>query len=400
MNKPVPGFFFLLLLTILNSTTYSQTVVSDSTNSKKITPNGTLWGYAFGDFAYKLHADTVNGGRGTNQYSSVPKNRSMFQFRRIYLGYNYNISQKFSAELLLAAEDDITSGDLLANNKFAPYIKLANIRWKNIWKGTDIVFGQAATPAFPLLSEKIWGYRSIERTLSDIRRTPSFDLGITIQGRFISSNDNYGYNIMAGNGQGAKPETDAGKWFYADVYAKFFDKKFLIDIYTDYNRMHWNSKWHHSRNMIKGFVAYTVPTITIGVEAFINTLQRDNIATKYNGSKDTITTKAKAISLFARGRIYKDKLGFFARYDSYDPSENINNSLYSNNNPLIVQYDPNTRENFIAIGLDYTPDKNVHIMPNLWYNNYKNAGPKNYGIADIDHDLVFRLTCHWIFDPR
>lgn len=400
VKKHVHSLFLLVFMIIYSVRTTCQTISPDSTVTKKLLPHGIFWGSAFADFTYKANADTVNGGRGSTQYSGVPKNRTLFQFRRIYIGYNYFISAKFSTELLLASEDDSPSGDLLVNNKFASYIKLANIRWKNIWNGTDIVFGQVSSPAFSLSSEKIWAYRSIEKTVSDIRRTPSFDLGVTVQGHFIATNDNYGYNIMVGNGQGAKPETDAGKWFYADVYARLFDKKFLMDVYADYNRMQWNSKWHHSRNMIKGFVAYSVPKITFGVEAFINTLQRDNIATKNNGSKDTITTKAKAISLFTRGRIYKDKLGFFARYDSYDPSENINNSLYNNNNPLTVQYDPNTKENFITAGLDYTPDKNVHIMPNIWYNRYKNTGPKDYGTANKDHDLVFRLTCHWIFDPR
>src|ERR1700719_2829784 len=68
-------------------------------------PHGKLWGYAFGDFAYKGNADTLNstnaagalpnGGRGAgnnntssiNQYSKMPANTSMFQFRRVYLGY-------------------------------------------------------------------------------------------------------------------------------------------------------------------------------------------------------------------------------------------------------------------------------------------------------------------------
>src|SRR5438046_1829690 len=83
----------------------------------------------------------------------------------------------------------------------------------------------------------------------------SFNLVVTLQGHF-SANDNYVYNIMVGNGQGARPENDLYKWFYGDVYAKFFNKKLIIDLYTDYNRMNWNSAWHHSRNMIKGFVAY------------------------------------------------------------------------------------------------------------------------------------------------
>ena len=212
---------------------------------------------------------------GSNQYSGIEEGRNAFQFRRIYLGYNYDITAKFSAEMLLAAEDNVTtsagvtSGDLLTNNKFTYYIKLANIRWKNIWKGTDLVVGQVSTPAFPLLTEVIWGYRSIERPVADIRRTPSADLGVTLQGKF-DAKGNYGYNVMVGNGTGAKPENDKFKWFYGDVFAKFLDQKLMFDLYADYERLNWTTSFHHSRNMVKGFVAYTTPALTIGVEAFVN----------------------------------------------------------------------------------------------------------------------------------
>lgn len=399
MITPLLRILFALCLLSESTYTSSQTRSQDSLKKEEFIPHGRLSGSFFGDYAFKTHADTVNGGRGSNQYSGIPKNRSMFQYRRVYIGYNYDISPKFSAELLLASEDDIPGGDVLGDNKLAPFIKLANVRWKNVWKGTDIVFGQASSPAYSLLTEKIWGYRSVERTVSDFRRTPSYDLGITIQGHFIATNDNYGYNLMAGNGQGAKPENDLYKWLYADVYAKFFEKKLIADLYVDYNRMHWNSNWHHSRNMFKGFLAYTVPRFTVGIEAFINTLKGDNIATASNGTKDTIATKAKAISVFVHGKLYKDKLGFFGRYDTYDPSGNTNNNKYINYSPQTLQYDPATGEHFITAGLDYAPDKNVHILPNIWYTAYNNKGPKNFGSANTDHDLVFRLTVQWIIAP-
>ena len=58
---------------------------------------------------------------------------------------------KFSSELLLAAEDNFpaynapgqtaANGDELSNSKETFFIKLANVRVKNIWKGTDLVAG-------------------------------------------------------------------------------------------------------------------------------------------------------------------------------------------------------------------------------------------------------------------
>jgi hypothetical protein len=53
--------------------------------------------------AHNAHADAANRGDETN-CNSVPTCRNAFQFRRIYLGYDYDINRKFSVELLLATK--------------------------------------------------------------------------------------------------------------------------------------------------------------------------------------------------------------------------------------------------------------------------------------------------------
>ena len=397
--------FFIVILCFglfLCNSLKAQFIMNSDSAFKAGSPNsGRLWGYAFGDFYYKAHSDSLVRG-GSNQYSGVPKKRNAFAFRRIYLGYDYNISKKFSAELLLAAEDNFTqtalsgttttSGDLLTNNKLSFYIKLVNIRWKNIWKNTDLVVGQVATPSFPLLTEKIWSYRSIERTITDVRRTPSFDLGITLQGRF-DDNGNYGYNLMVGNGTSAKPENDKFKWFYGDVYAMFLDKKLVFDLYADYQRLNWIDGFHHSRNMVKGFVAYNTPNITVGVEAFINHGKNDVVGV--NGTvRDTTDANAAGISTYIHGNIIKNKLRFFARFDTYNPDTKYDNVAFTKYTGLTSNYEPNNKEDFITAGLDFTPVKNVHFMPNIWYNKYIT---NQSGSSNTDHDLVYRLTFYFVF---
>jgi len=363
-------------------------------------PSGKLWGYTFGDYYYKAHSDSLNRGGG-NQYTGIEKGRNAFQIRRVYLGYTYDIAPKFTAELLLAAEDNITtstgitSGDLLADNKLSLYIKLANLRWKNIWKGTDLSVGQVATPAFPLVTEPIWGYRAVERTVADIRRTPSFDLGAALQGKF-DSNGNFGYNLMVGNGTGAKPENDKFKWFYGDVFAKFLDKRVVVDVYADYQRLNATATWHHSRHMIKGFLAYTTPAFTVGVEAFINHGQNDVVGVK-TLQRDTISANAKAVSAYVKGSIVKDKLGFFTRMDNYNPDVNYDSNLYSSYKGLTGNYEPNNKELFFTAGLDFTPVKNVHFIPNVWYNRYTSNESGLSGSAYRDHDLVYRLTFYYVY---
>lgn len=392
-----PKFLTAMLLFIMLPLLKLKAQQKDTT----FKPGGKLWGYVFGDYYYKAHADSLNRG-GANQYTGIEQGRNAFQIRRAYLGYNYDISSKFSAEFLLAAEDNVTtksgvtSGDLLSDNKLSFYIKLANIRWKNIWKGTDLVVGQISTPAFSLLIDPIWSYRSIERTIADVRRTPSYDLGAALQGKFDPAKGNFGYNLMVGNGTGAKPENDKYKWLYGDVYAKFFDRKLVLDLYADYQRLNWSPSWHHSRSMIKGFVAYNTPGFTIGAEAFINRLHNNNFATEIVTSKiDTLSDQAKGLSVFVHGPIIKNKLGYFARFDSYNPSDKINNSVFSKYASNTSNYnDPVTKEQFVTAGLDFTPSKNVHFMPNIWYNKYINQG---YDSKYTGHDLVYRITFYYVY---
>ena len=383
---------------LVTSALAMSTLSVHAQDTTQFKPGGKLWGYAFGDFAYKVHGDTVGGnGRGaSNQYTGVAKDQTLFQLRRVYLGYDYDISKKFSAQFLLAAEDDVIAGDLLANGKFAPYVKYANVRWKNIFPGSDVVFGLQPTPAFSTTSEPFWGYRSVERTVLDVRRTSSFDLGLSLQGH-LPKNDNFSYTLMVSNGSAARPEADALKWFWGDVNYKFFNKRLIVDLFADFARLNLAPGFRHERSTAKIFVGWTVPAFTVGAEAFTTTLMGDDIGVRSNGVRDTITTRAFGVSVFGRGRLMKDKLGWFARYDNYDPSVRNDNVAYISENPLTAQYNPNTREQFFTAGIDYTPVKNVHIMPNVWYNHYENAGPRNYGDANKDYDLVFRLTFHYIY---
>ncbi len=413
----------VVLFLSINSLKAQYLLNSDSAFKAGAANSGRIWGYMFGDLYYKSHSDSLNRG-GSNQYTGIPKNRNAFQFRRIYLGYDYNITPKFSAELLLAAEDNFPTGnpvsnvavaantpqsgagDLTADGKLTFYIKLANIRVKNIWKGTDLVVGQQATPAFPLLTEKIWAYRSIERTIADIRRTPSYDFGAGLQGKF-DAKGNFGYDVLVANGSSAKPEGDNFKWFYGDVFAMFADKKLVFDVYADYERLTWTTALHHSRQMLKGYVAYNTPGLTIGVEGFVNNLKNDVTATKIAGGTDLLSVAAKGLSMYVHGNIVPSKLRFFARYDMFNPNNKVDNNTYSKYAQTTGNYNDNSypgagavangdetyKQTFMTAGLDFTPAKNVHFMPNVWVNTYATQ----LATANKDHDTVWRMTFYYIF---
>lgn len=364
-------------------------VAQDGTDST-FKPYGKFGGYAFGDFYYKAQADT-SGRTGPNQYSGVPKGRNAFQFRRIYLGYDYYLHPKFSAQLLMAAED---GKDALKSDKYAFYIKYANIRWKNILPRTDVIFGQMATPIFSQTSEKTWNYRSIEKTIADRKGEPSYDLGIAVQGK-IDKDENYGYYLMAGNGRGAKPENNNFKRFYGDIHGRFFQKKLMLAAYGGYEGLDKSFGTNHSRITGKVFAGYTLPWFTVGAEYFITGLNRDIIATNETTSAiDTLNGLTKGTSVFVRGKIQGEKLGFFARMDFFNPDTHFNPAKFSDYHVFSTAYDIGVKERFVVAGLDFLPVKDVHIMPNIWcssYTNMEGAGKKH------GTDLVYRLTVHFIY---
>ena len=166
--------------------------------------------------------------------------------------------------------------------------------------------------------------------------------------------------------------------------------------------------------MTKIFAAYTTKKFTLGFEGFRNTLMGD---VKVNGNDNHTyyrTTNAMAMTFFVRGRILSDaagnaRLGFFARYDNFDPSGNLSNIVgqpnTKNYTALTPAYDPTTKQQFVLLGLDYTPMKNVHFMPNLWLNTYNSAlsqnatndAYSNLVSGNKGTDVVWRLTFYYVY---
>src|SRR5690606_10362933 len=223
-------------------------LVSDSAFQAEAPMSGRIWGYAYGDYYVKAHSDTLDRG-GSNEYTGIAQGDHAFALRRVYLGYDFNFNKKFAAELLLSAEDWSKERDLTF------FIKYANLQWKNLWKGTDLIIGQSVTPAFSRHAEKNWGYRTIERTLIDRRRTPSFDLGIALKGR-LGATDRFGYHLTVGNGTGAMADNNRFRKYYAAVFGRFFDQKVTIHLFTDYECYDRGQQPTHDALMMKLFAGY------------------------------------------------------------------------------------------------------------------------------------------------
>ncbi len=389
------AFFFCAF--ILMSVIHAH---AQDTSKAVFKPSVKVHGMIFGDFEYRPHSDSLL--RGTTQYAGIsypsPINYSSFDVRRIYIGADFVFSKHVSGSILLANEGNT---DDQRNPVFS--IKEADIIWKDLYKNADLYIGRSTTPAFALLTEQVWGYRSIEKTIADMRYiATAVDLGVAIRGRFNDQGTS-GYNLMIGNGSvgtipnGQKAEDDMFKKFYADIWAKIFNKKIILDLYADYERdqltdLATGRPFHKSKSTVKGFVAYQTDAITIGVEAFIQENQNFSIFTKPGSTiADTANAYTAGISGYVHGRIIKNKLGYFARYDAFTPDLDFNPAYtYSTGN---ITYN----ENFMTAGFDWMPAKDLHIMPNIWVDGYHDQVAKE-GRAKNDYDMSLRLTFYFVYN--
>ena len=86
------------------------TLVGLPTNAQEFKPSGKIYGHVFGDVYYKAASDTTAGafkkyGSGNGAFSNVKKQSTAFTFRRIYLGYQYNVAPNFTTKVLLESSD-------------------------------------------------------------------------------------------------------------------------------------------------------------------------------------------------------------------------------------------------------------------------------------------------------
>jgi len=387
-------------------------------------PQRRIWGYTFGDFYYDAHspATSVAQGKETNYYQ-VPTYRNAFQFRRLYLGYDYEITKKFKAEVLLASEPtanvnsatgtSIQNSDNLVDGKMAFWIKNFNIRVRDLWAGTDFVIGEMSTPGFALnepgtnapvsLSEATWGYRSIERTITDFHKNNSYDVGAALQGTFDPATKNFGYVLMVSNNSQASllnagsANTGFYKIFYGDLWGKFADNHLYADFYFHSARTApaTSAIGGQSNTMYKLFASYNSKPINVGVELYSQSIT--NGVTNTTNSKTPEDATVQGASFWVKGAI-SSTWNYFAKYDTYNPDTDFNSMDAYSVNTNYGSYDPYTKEHFLTAGLDFNPTKNVHFMPNIWFIQYvDNNDPSVTGYVPNNHTLVYRFTFFFTF---
>jgi len=335
--------FFLVLISFHNL--FAQNNASSEYGTWKV------WGVVFADYFYKTAGDSSGSSL---EYSGYKKDFNSCEFRRVNIGFDYSFNENFDGVISLSYDGQ----EFTTDGKRTVYLRDAAVNWKNIFANSELSAGLIPTPGFTVNSEKFWSYRFIERTILDQRGfLSSRDLGVMLRGAF-DREKKFNYYLMIGNGKGARLESNKFKRFYGNLMFNSPDKKITFNIYGDYEP----SGPSQNKTTIQSFLGVRFSGFGIGVEAF-EQIQK-------NGA-NIANTVPWGVSVFTRGILKKDKLSFFLRYDLYDSDEG------------------KAKQHFVSTGLDYTPDKRVHITPNLWLNAYSKGKVS---------EVVPRIT--FMFDTR
>jgi len=334
---------------------------------------GKFSGYMFGDYYYNVTRD----GNSLSNVASPAGGTSFqaFQFRRIYFTYDNTISQKFSARFRLEADQSANA----SNGAVGVMVKDASIKWSNIFTGSDFYFGIQPTPAFEV-SENFWGYRSLEKTILDLRGiVSSRDIAMSLRGSILP-NKVLSYWIMLGNGNGNKPENDKFKRMYLSLATQPM-KGLTATAYVDYNARAKKMNPYNTISSVSNdlttyalFAGYSQKDkFRVGGEVFMQ-----SIAHEYNNGSSLVSKDAEGFSLFGTATILPS-LEAVARYDYYDP-----------NTASSAKGDK--RMYFLA-GLSYKADKNFSITPNVIYETYEKLPS---GVTPKSA-LTLRATLYYIF---
>lgn len=289
--------------------------------------NGKLSGYMFGDYYYIVSAE------GEDQ-----KGENAMRFRRMYLTYDKSIDEGISTRFRLEAND----AGLGSGKKMVPFVKHAYVKLSDSLLGGELYVGLSGTPTWAH-AEKVWGYRSIEKTVMDLNKIgSSADIGVSLKGK----SGKLAYAAMIGNGPGQKSEDDEGKKMYGSL-AFNLSESLIIEGYADYN---FRSD-DRSENTLKLFAGYRGDDFKGGVEIFSRT-------NEFGGDDGDI--KISGISVFGSQPIMT-KLKGFARFDA-------------------VQNDGKDVTDILVIaGLDHSPRTNLHWMPNLYVEKSDGGDPTIQG---------------------
>ena len=363
-------------------------LIGSASYAQDTQPKGTFSGYMFGDYFYNVARDTSFAGAKPPSKTALsgPKDMQGFQFRRIYFTYDDDISSQFTSRFRVEADQSV-----LVNNKIETFVKDAYLKWKNVFEGSDMIFGIQPTTAFDI-SETWWAYRSLEKTIMDVRGIiPSRDFGLALRGK-VTGDGMFNYWAMIANGDGNSPVGSKFRRYSLNLQVK--TDQFQATLNGDYraqpaiNDPTSTSKPEatFSNDIFTGsvFLGYKeAGSYSFGAEAFWQTMFHAITDSSVTTTPRPLTGRnAMGFSVFGSVNLQNDLL-LVGRYDYFDPNSN--------------SYFKGDSRNYIIAGLDWKANKNVSIMPNVQIETYESVPLPGGTTLSINSSVTGRVTVYYIF---
>ena len=268
-------------------------------------PATKIQGRFFGDFT-----DKQNENKGTGAKSS--DSGIGLDVKRFYFTVSHDFNETWSAQF----QSDI--GDQGAR-RYDVFVKKAFIQAK---LSDAFVFraGSADTPWIPF-AEGQYGMRYFEQTITDsLGYGTSADWGLHLLGK--AANGKVGYQVSALNGKGySNPTRTKSVDFEGRVSVEpVAGLTLAVGGYSGKlgNDVDTASPAKHTAQRLNGFVGYKTARFGVGLEYFD--------AKNYKNVTTAATDKADGFSAFAHFVPAKD-WKVFARYDTANPSKDLNDAL-------------------------------------------------------------------------
>lgn len=267
-----------------------------------------------------------------------------FGYRRLYLTADYDLSEEFTGRARLEAQSE--SGDSY------PFVKDMYLRWNDaIADGHDLTFGVQSPPVF-VHSERVWGYRSLERTILDrVRVASSRDMGILARGK-VTSDGNLTYALMLANNNGVRGEDDRYKRVYGQLAWR--SDKISASLGSDYA-----AGEDRDATTANAFAGYTGTVVTVGVEGFFQRTDFD---------AGTPSRDHKGVSLFVLKPV-SETVELVGRVDLSERELGATSQT----------------EVYVLGGVSISPNRKVHFIPNVFLVDVEGRS---------DPELVGRVTLH------
>jgi len=309
-------------------------------------------GLMFGDFYYVAsnHIKDIEGQNG-------------LWFRRIYFTYDRNLSGDFSVRFRMELN---SPGDFKSKNNLEPYVKDAHLKWS---KGShSVLLGISPTLAYEFI-DKFWGYRAVEKTPLDLLKfISSRDFGIAFKGT-LDKEKKANYALMSANGNGTKSETNQEKIIMASMRYDF-SKNVTFEVYADWQ----GNPDHFDRFTYQGFFGYRSKSGRLGAQFSRQIRQR---------GKENEDLSLEILSMFYVHNFSERANGIFRMDYIFDPVPDGDKISY-------IPFDPVTKPKFFLVGLDFMPEKNVHIIPNIEFITYGSTNGNK-----PDSDVIPRITYYY-----